>query len=83
MEHFNMTPYEAYRIEQERVEQQDAIANQLYLDGITDGAFGYKAQCVDNAYLTGYLEGIKQLPRDNSGKILYDRDSQPTAIENF
>jgi hypothetical protein len=77
-----MTPYEAYRIEQERVEQQDAIANSIYLDGMTDGAFGYRPQYCTDEYLKGYCEGVKQLRHDSDGRIVYYQP-QPETVPNY
>lgn len=74
-----MTPYEAYQIEQERTEQQDAAREERRIEGITDGAFGYLPSFADEDYLSGYVEGIRQLPRDRSGKILY---GNPRRISN-
>lgn len=72
-----MTPEIAYQIDQERIDAEDAIAEELKLNGITDGAFGYLPQYTDNAYLAGYIQGIKQLPRDTSGRILHSIPGDP------
>lgn len=66
-----MTLQQAYELEQEQRQQQDAIAEQLRLDGLTDGAFGNLPQYTEESYLLGYIEGIKRLKCDRSGKILY------------
>jgi hypothetical protein len=65
-------PYEiALQLEQERIEQQDDIAGELYLEGMTDGAFGYPPRYAVDAYLSGYCQGIKQMPQDSEGRVIY------------
>lgn len=75
-----MTLQQAYELEQEQRLWQDAIAEQLRLDGLTDGAFGNLPQYTEEAYLLGYIEGIKRLKcepegasrtRHRPGRILY------------
>lgn len=66
-----MTPEIAYQVDQEQREQQSAIAEEWRLDGMTDAAFGYLPKFNNEAYLIGYLEGVRSLPCSNSGEILY------------
>lgn len=66
-----MTPYEAYQIDQERIDQQEEIAFERRIEGNTDAAFGYLPKYADEAYLLGYCEGVKELKTDSDGKILY------------
>lgn len=66
-----MTPYEAYQIDQERIDQQEEINFERRIDGNTDAAFGYLPKYTDEAYLLGYCEGVKELKTDSDGKILY------------
>ncbi len=66
-----MTPYEAYQIDQERCDSQEAIAVERRIEGNTDAAFGYLPKYADEDYLLGYCEGIKQLDTDCNGKIIY------------
>ncbi|KJH70246.1 hypothetical protein [Aliterella atlantica] len=66
-----MTPEIACHVDQEHKEQQDAIAEEWRLEGKTDAAFGYLPKLKNEAYLAGYLEGVRSLPCDSSGEILY------------
>jgi len=66
-----MTPEITYHVDQEQKEQQDAIAEEWRLEGKTDAAFGYLPKFKNEAYLAGYLEGVRTLPCDSSGEILY------------
>ncbi len=66
-----MTPYEAYQLDQERIDQQEEINFERRIDGNTDAAFGYLPKYNDEAYLLGYCEGAKELKTDSDGKILY------------
>ncbi|MEI2578644.1 hypothetical protein [Scytonema sp. PRP1] len=55
----------------ERDEQQDIIRQEHYerfLDGKTDAAFGRMPEYKDQAYLEGYLAGVKELPADPETK---------------
>ncbi len=70
-----MLPHE-YEIDQERCDQQDAIAEQLYIDGFTDGLDGIPPQSEEEPYKLGYVRGeaqrkeslcqANQLPDDNA-----------------
>lgn len=68
---YTMTPYEAQIVDQERIDMQDAIAQERRIEGMTDAAFAYLPRYADDDYLGGYIEGIKQHRRDSSDKILY------------
>ncbi len=49
---------------------KEDIYNTLYLDGATDAAFGRLPEYADPAYLEGYCNKLKQLPKDlATGKI--------------
>lgn len=49
----------ALQLDQERIEQQDRVAEELFLDGKTDGYNGTKPTSNELEYLKGYLVGIK------------------------
>lgn len=66
-----MTPYEAQIVDQERIEMQDAIAQERQIEGMTDAAFAYLPRYADDEYLNGYVQGIKSMRRDSSDKIIY------------
>lgn len=55
-----MLPHE-YEIDQERCEQQDAIAEQIFIDGFGDAMDGKPSQSEDEAYQFGYAQGKAQL----------------------
>jgi hypothetical protein len=55
-----MLPHE-FDIDQERCEQQDAIAEQLYIDGFSDAMDGIPPQSEDEAYQLGYAQGTFHL----------------------
>lgn len=77
-----MTLQQAYELDQEQRQQQDVIAEELRLEGLTDGAFGNLPQYSEEAYLLGYIEGIKRLKCDRSGRILHHGDHRPTPWDN-
>jgi hypothetical protein len=54
-----MLPHE-FEIDQERCDQQDAIAEQLFIDGFSDGLDGKLPQSKDEAYQLGYIRGEAQ-----------------------
>ncbi len=65
-------PYElALELEQEQHEANKQAREDQRLNGQTDGAFGYKPQYADEAYLEGYCLGIKELPKHRNGLIDY------------
>jgi hypothetical protein len=55
-----MLPHE-YEIDQQRCDQQDAIAEQLYIDGFSDAIDGIPPQSEDEPYKLGYAQGKAQL----------------------
>jgi hypothetical protein len=55
---------------QQRAEQRDRAAEDWHLDGMTDAAFGELPKYSFDAYLSGYVEGIRQLPNLN-GRVVY------------
>lgn len=56
-----MTPFDAQQLDQERIEQQQTIAQELYVEGATDAAMGESPQSKDPAYLDGYLARLREL----------------------
>jgi hypothetical protein len=56
-----MTPFEIQQRQQQRIEQQDQITQDLYLDGASDAAMGESPQSKDPAYLDGYLSRLREL----------------------
>ncbi len=54
-----MLPHE-YEIDQERCEEQDVIAEQLYIDGFTDGLDAIPPQSEEEPYKLGYIRGEAQ-----------------------
>lgn len=49
-------------LDQQRIEQQDAIAEDLRIAGFTDAVEGNKPESdQETPYLMGYLEGLKHL----------------------
>ena len=55
-----MLPHE-YEIDQQRCEQQDAIAEQIYIDGFGDAIDGKSPHSEDEAYQFGYVQRKAQL----------------------
>jgi hypothetical protein len=51
----------AFDTDQRRIEQQENICSDLYLDGAADAAMGESPQSQDEAYLTGYLTQLREL----------------------
>lgn len=74
-----MTPYEIEQADQRRIEAQDVVAQDLYLDGMTDATSGDKAQRIEEPYLLGYCAGLKQLPCKD-GRIQYPSPYQHFAM---
>jgi hypothetical protein len=66
-----MTPFEAFEIEQHRTERQDAIAQDLHLEGSADAAFGQLPRLQHPAYLSGYMAKLLELPINAAGEIQY------------
>ncbi len=51
-----MLPHE-YEIDQQRCDQQDAIAEQLFINGFSDAMDGIPPQSKDEVYQLGYIRG--------------------------
>lgn len=50
----------AYLREEERQEEQQAIAEELWEEGQGDAGQGISPACIDAPYLSGYLSGLRQ-----------------------
>ncbi len=59
-----MLPHE-YEIDQQRCDQQDAIAEQLYIDGFSDAMDGIPPQSEEEPYKLGYAKGTVQLHHEH------------------
>jgi len=55
-----MTLTSAIALEQQRIAQQDAAIEDLYLSGVADGYDGKPCVREDYAYHLGYAEGLQQ-----------------------
>jgi len=75
-----MTPFEIAQVDQERIKQQDQIAQQRRLDGAADAAFGRLPEWSDDDYLAGYVAKLKELPRNTDGKIQHYSPRQHFAF---
>ena len=62
--------YDPYALMQARYEQQERIAVDWYNNGCRDALLRNPPLWKDEAYLAGYLSGIRQLPADAAGRIL-------------
>jgi hypothetical protein len=58
-----MLPYE-FEIDQQRCEEQDAMAEQIYIDGFSDAMDEKPPQSEDEPYKLGYAQGTVQLHRE-------------------
>jgi hypothetical protein len=76
-----MTPYETRQLDQQRCEQQDAIAQAYYTTGISDALERQFPRWNLEPYLTGYVAGVKQLPADPAGRIAPER-SIPISLDD-
>lgn len=65
-----MLPHE-YEIDQQRCDQQDAIAEQLYIDGFSDAMDGKLTECEDEPYKLGYTQGTAQLHSNHIANHFY------------
>lgn len=74
-----MTPFEAKFVDQERIEQSDAAYEERYLEGNTDAAFGRLPEFADEAYLSGYVAKLKELPKDPTGRLIHYSPRQQFA----
>ncbi len=75
-----MTPYELNQQHQLHSDQQDKIAEDFYLDGLTDGAHSQLPRWNHEPYLRGYLEGLKRIPTDPAGRIAHPNPHQHFAF---
>ncbi len=66
-----MPPFDSLAWEQEQIEQQQDAAFTWHLSGQTDATTGELPQYSQEDYLRGYTEGIKSLPLDREGRIIY------------
>jgi hypothetical protein len=55
-----MTSFELDCIRAESEAKTDAACQDLYLDGLTDGAMGAKPQRNEEPYVLGYADGIRR-----------------------
>jgi len=69
-----------YELEQERTEANDAARCEWRSLGATDAAFGTLPQYANDAYLAGYCTKLKELPRDESGKLSHYKPTQHFAF---
>ncbi|NJO81269.1 MAG: hypothetical protein HC827_24115 [Cyanobacteria bacterium RM1_2_2] len=69
--------YDPYALMQTRYEQQERIAESWYSNGCNDALLGKLPEWKDEAYLAGYLSGIRQLPADDAGRILSQQIAPP------
>jgi len=53
-------PELAYLNDESRCDQQEAIAQDLHLDGITDAALNHAPQNTESPYLDGYFDEVKR-----------------------
>ena len=77
-----MTPYETSQLDQMQIEQRDSIAEDFYLDGVTDGAHSQLPRWNNADYLRGYLVGISRIPADPAGRIEHPA-SYPNPYQQF
>jgi hypothetical protein len=64
-----MTPYEIDCERERRDEEQSAIAAEWYSEGRDDASGGRLARWADEAYLSGYVAGLKELPKNPDGTL--------------
>lgn len=62
-------------IQEQRAAKADGAFQELYLDGLTDGAFGDRPQRNEEPYVLGYAEGLRRTRDKGEGEI---RRSKPT-----
>jgi hypothetical protein len=55
-----MAPYEE-QLDQQRCNQQDSIAEEVFIQGFSDGLDGIPPQSEDEPYKLGYAQGKVQL----------------------
>lgn len=64
-----MTPEQAMISDQDQQEAGSQSIEEWRSLGATDAAFGDLPQYTNEAYLSGYVAQIKDLPRDKTGKV--------------
>lgn len=64
-----MTPFELDCIRAESEAKIDAVYQDFYLDGLTDGAIGAKPQRNEEPYILGYAEGVRRTRDQGIGEI--------------
>jgi hypothetical protein len=75
-----MTPFELDCIRAESEVKTDAVCQDLYLDGLTDGAMGTKPQRNEEPYVLGYAEGIRRTRGQEVGEIRWSSPYQKFAF---
>lgn len=65
--------------DQREAKTRDALYD-LYLQGANDAAFAQLPQYQDEVYLEGYLTKLKQLPKDEDGRIKHYSPAQHFAF---
>lgn len=78
-----MTPYETHQLDQQRCEQQDAIAEAYYTTGMSDALARQFPRWNLEPYLSGYVAGVKQLPSDLAGRIALQDSSCMSLDDEF
>ncbi len=67
-------------IDQERIEANEAAQCEWRSLGATDAAFGTLPQYANDAYLAGYCTKLKELPKDESGKLIHHKPTRHFAF---
>lgn len=75
-----MTPLELDCIRAESETKTDAVCQDFYLDGLTDGAMGAKPQRNEEPYVLGYAEGIRRTRDQGTGEIHWSSPYQKFAF---
>ena len=65
-----MTPDQIGLIQQDYWQQQDAIAQDYYALGMTDATARELPAWIHEAYLSGYIAGVRQLECSEIGEII-------------
>ncbi|MEL6224713.1 MAG: hypothetical protein AAFR31_18940 [Cyanobacteria bacterium J06627_8] len=68
-----MTPYQVALANQDRFNQSDAARCEWASQGFTDGVFGELPQYSNDAYLAGYVRGVKSMPLNHDGTISWPK----------
>ena len=75
-----MSPFETAQLDQQRQEQQQTIAHDLYLEGMADAAFGNSPKHKDSAYLDGYFIEMRSLVEAGSTTLSIRWLSDPISL---